>query len=167
MTQAQSGEPVDLYYEDIVVGTELVTATHEITTANIRAFADVTRDHHPLHTDEEFCRNTPFGRPIAHGLFGVSLMEGLKSELKLYDHTSLASLGWDKVRFRAPIFAGDSVHVRMRFLDKRESRSGERGVVVEAIELVNQKGEVVTEAEHTTLLRKREAPAAGVAPNLG
>src|SRR5688572_30122085 len=99
---------MNLHFEDIVIGNELETASHTVTQKDILAFADVTRDHHPLHTDEEYCRNTKFGRPIAHGLYGLSLIEGLKSELKMYENTSVASLGWDGVRFKAPIFAGDT-----------------------------------------------------------
>jgi len=145
----------NLYYEDVVIGEEVHTATYTMTEDAILAFAELTRDRHPLHTDPEFCRRTAFGRPIAHGLFGLALMEGLKSELKLYETTSIASLGWGKVRFKAPVFAGDELAVRLRFQSKRESRKPDRGVVVEQIELVNQKGEVVTEAEHASLLWRR------------
>ena len=163
MTGSEAMKPcVDLYYEDVAVGDELETASHTVTQADILAFADVTRDHHPLHTDEAYCRNTAFGRPIAHGLYGLALMEGLKSELRLYEHTSIASLGWDKVRFRAPVFPDDSVHVKMRFTAKRESRKPGRGVVTEWVEMVNQRGEVVTEGVHATLLacRSDAGPAA-------
>ena len=154
--------PVDLYYEDIVVGAELESPAHTITQADILKFAEVTLDDHPLHVDEEFCRNTPFGRPIAHGLFGLALIDGLKGLLKIYEHTSIASLGWDKVRFRAPFFPDDTVRVKFRFINKRESRKPDRGVVTEAVYLINQNDEVVTEAEHTTLLlRKTPAPASG------
>jgi acyl dehydratase len=146
----------NLYYEDVRVGEEVKTSSHTVTYADIQAFADVSRDHHPLHTDPEFCKTTPFGRPIAHGLYGLSLMEGLKSELGLYEKTSVASLGWDKVRFMKPIFADDTVHVKVRFTDKRESRKPGRGIVTEMVELLNQRGEVVTEAKHATLLLRRE-----------
>jgi acyl dehydratase len=151
---------VDLYYEDVVVGDEVYTDSHTVTMDGILAFADVTRDHHPLHTDEDYCKKTPFGRPIAHGLMGLSLIEGLKSELKLYENTSVASLGWDKVRFRSPIFAGDTVHVRVVFDSKRESKSGPHGIAVEKIQMINQNGDVVIDAEHATLLYTRaSAPA--------
>jgi acyl dehydratase len=146
---------MNLHYEDIVIGNELETASHTVTQKDILTFADVTRDHHPLHTDEEYCRNTKFGRPIAHGLYGLSLIEGLKSELKMYENTSVASLGWDGVRFKAPVFAGDTVHVKVRFLEKRPSQKGGRGIVVEGIELINQRGETVIEAKHATLLISR------------
>ncbi|MBT3360763.1 MAG: monoamine oxidase [Rhodospirillales bacterium] len=146
---------LNLYYDDVEIGGELTTPAHVVTYEDILKFADVTLDHHPLHVDEEYCKKTKFGRPIAHGLYGLSLMEGLKTKLKMYETTSIASLGWDKVRFKAPIFPGDEVHVRVVFATKRDSSKPGRGVVTESVLLINQNDDVVTEAEHATLLIKR------------
>lgn len=157
---------IDLYYEDVVIGEELRSAEHTVTMEDIRTFGDVTRDHHPLHRDAEFARSMGFEKPIAHGLFGLSLMEGLKAEMKLYEHTSVASLGWDKVRFKRPVLPGDTLHVKVRFREKRPSKREGRGVVVEELQLINQRGETVTEAEHATLLiRQNQDSRAQGAPH--
>lgn len=149
-----------LFLEDITLGEEWRTGTHTVTAEQIAAFAELTRDHHPLHTNAAYCRSRGFPTVIAHGLFGLSLMEGLKTELRLYDSTSVASLGWDKVRFRAPVLAGDELHLRMRFTAKRPSRNPDRGVVTEFLELVNARGEVVIDAEHASLILTRNAGSA-------
>ncbi len=148
---------INLYYEDIELGTQFESATHSVTPADIAAFAGVTRDHHPLHLDEGYARSRGFPAVIAHGLYGLSLMEGLKSEMKLYEETSVASLGWDAVRFKAPVVAGDSLRVRFRFIEKRPTRNPDRGIVVEALDLINQRDEVVTEARHVSLILTRQA----------
>lgn len=148
-----------LFLEDIVPGQEWRSATHRITAAEIAAFSALTRDHHPLHTDEAYCRERGFPAVIAHGLYSLSLMEGLKTELRLYESTSIASLGWDKVRFRRAVLAGDVLQLRFRFVSRRESRQPDRGVVVEALELVNAAGEIVVEAEHASLILRRAATA--------
>ncbi len=145
-----------LFLEDIVLGQEWRVGPHCITAEEIARFADLTRDHHPLHTDPAYCRSRGFAEVIAHGLFGLSLMEGLKTELRLYETTSIASLGWDKVRFRGPILAGDELTLRFRFITSRPSRQPDRGVVTEALELLNQRGEVVIEAEHASLILRRD-----------
>lgn len=151
-----SGEKIlGLYYDDVEIGAELTTPSHVIAYDDILAFADITLDHHPLHTDEDYCKTTRFGRPIAHGLYGLALMEGLQSKIDMYVHTSIASLGWDKVRFNAPLFPDDEVHVKVTFTKKRDSSKSGRGVVTEKLLLINQAGDVVIEAEHTTLLIKR------------
>jgi len=156
---------INLRYEDIALGAEFETVPHTVTAADIAAFADVTRDHHPLHLNAAYARSQGFPAVIAHGLFGLSLMEGLKSELKLYEETSVASLGWDEVRFKAPVLAGDRLRVRFRFVEKRPTRNPARGIVIEAIELLNQRDEVVTAARHTSLIltRQTERGASGAA----
>ena len=124
--------PINLRYEDIEPGTQFESAAHTVTPADIAAFADVTRDHHPLHLDAAYAKSRGFPAVIAHGLFGLSLMEGLKSKLKLYDETSVASLGWDDVRFKRPVIAGDRLRVRFRFAEKRPTSTAARGIVIEA-----------------------------------
>lgn len=151
----------DLFYEDVTLGAEYRSAAHTVSAADIAAFATLTRDHHPLHLDESYARARGFPAVIAHGLFGLSLMEGLKAEMKVYEHTSIASLGWDEVRFKAPILAGDTVHVVFRFVDKRPSRRADRGVVIEALELVNDRAEIVTSARHASLVLTRHGDCSG------
>ncbi len=148
--------PINLRYEDIELGMQFQSVEHTVTPADIAVFADVTRDHHPLHLDATYARARGFPAVIAHGLLGLSLMEGLKSELKLYEETSVASLGWDAVRFKAPVVAGDRLRVRFRFVDKRPTRNPARGIVIEALDLINQRDEVVTEARHTSLILTRQ-----------
>jgi acyl dehydratase len=148
--------PVNLRYEDIELGAQFESAAHTVTPDDIAAFADVTRDHHPLHLDPAYAQSRGFPAVIAHGLFGLALMEGLKSELRIYEQTSVASLGWDEVRFKAPVIAGDKMRVRFRFVEKRPTRNPGRGVVIEALDLINQRDEVVTQARHTSLILTRQ-----------
>jgi len=146
---------VNLYFEDINIGQEIWTESHIVTEKDILTFAEVTRDRHPLHTDPEYCKKTEFGKPIAHGLFGLSLMEGLKAESQIYEQTSIGSLGWDEVRFLKPLFADETVHVSFKFMDKRLSRKPGRGVVTEKVKLLRQDKEILIEGLHITLLKCR------------
>ncbi|MFT3720941.1 MaoC family dehydratase [Pseudorhodoferax sp.] len=149
----------ELWFEDVVVGTEMRSPPHRVSAQAIAQFCDVTQDHHPLHTDAAYAKSRGFPGVIAHGLLGLSLMEGLKTSMKLYENSSIASLGWEGVRFVRPVVAGDEVHVRFRFIDKRLSARGGRGVVTEALQLVNQRGECVIEAQHAALVACRETAA--------
>jgi acyl dehydratase len=144
-----------LAYEDVDLKAEYVTQVHTVSAEDIETFGVITRDRHPLHEDDAFARSMGFSARIAHGLYGLSLMEGLKAELGLYTTTSVASLGWDDVRFRGPIYVGDQLYARVRFLEKRPSRKPGRGVAVEAVELVNQRNEAVITARHATLVVMR------------
>lgn len=151
-----SAQP-DIYYEDVVIGAELTSESHLISAQDIGRFCDLTHDHHPLHTDAAYAQGRGFPGVIAHGLFGVALMEGLKTAMKIYENSSIASMGWDQVRFLQPVVAGDVVHVVFRFTEKRLSKRGGRGVVTEALRLVNQRGATVIEAQHTALVLCRSA----------
>lgn len=147
----------DIYFNDAVVGATFETGAHAITAADIARFCDLTRDHPPLHTDADYAGSRGFGGVIAHGLYGLALMEGLKTELQLYQNSSIASLGWDRVRFLRPVIAGDTVRVRFEFTEKRISSRPGRGIVVELLQLLNQRDECVIEARHSALLACRPA----------
>ncbi|MBE9607331.1 MaoC family dehydratase [Acetobacteraceae bacterium H6797] len=144
-----------LFFEDVVIGASYESPEHRLTSSDIAQFCTLTRDHHPLHTNEAYCKDRGFKTVIAHGLYGLALMEGLKTELGLYETTSIASLGWEKVRFLKPVFAGDTLRLHFTFVSKRLSSKPGRGVVQEELELRNQDGEAVITAEHTALIMSR------------
>ena len=145
-----------LWFEDFKIGEERLSPGRTIIESDLANFAGLTGDYSQVHTDEEFCKKTEFGTRIAHGLFGLSVAQGLAWRTNYTQGTGVASLGWDKWRFKAPIKIGDTVRARWRATDKRESRSKPgMGIVTEFVELVNQRGEVVQEGEHITMVRKR------------
>jgi acyl dehydratase len=145
-----------LYYEDFVVGGEHQTPGRTITESDIVQFAALTGDWNPVHTDEESGKRGPYGTRIAHGLFGLSLIEGLKFRLGHFDGTAIASLSWN-IRFALPIKIGDTLHVRVKIASKRETKKRDRGIVVEFTQLCNQRGEVVTEGEHVVMVVRKPA----------
>jgi len=104
-----------------VPGLSGVPMTFSITADLIAAFATLTGDEHPIHTDEEFARSTPFGRTIAHGLLVLGLMSTQMNTLSelIEERTGAVtiSLGYDRVRFVAPVFAGDRVTTTSRVGD--------------------------------------------------
>lgn len=144
-----------MYYEDFEVGAEYETTARTIGEADILQFAALTGDWNRVHTDAEFCKQTEYGQRIAHGLFGLSLMEGLKYRLGHFDGSAIASLSWN-VKFSRAIFIGDTLHVKVRIASKRETKKPGRGILTEDVQLINQKGEVVTAAEHVVMLRFRD-----------
>lgn len=145
-----------MYYEDFEVGAEYTTTGRTIGETDILQFAALTGDWNQLHTDEEYCKATPYGSRIAHGLLGLALMEGMKYRLGHTDGTAIASLGWT-VKFSLPIHIGDTVRVHVRITGTRGTRHADRGIVTEEVRLLNQRDEVVTEAEHLLMMKRREA----------
>ena len=144
------------YYEDFEVGAEFETPGRTITETDVVQFAALTGDWNQIHTDEEFCRKTPYKRRLAHGLLGVALIEGLKFRPGHLEGTAIASLGWT-INFFKPIFIGDTIRVKVKIASKRETKKSDRGILVEAVQIVNQRDEVVTEGEHTVLVKRKSA----------
>jgi acyl dehydratase len=144
------------WYEDFKIGEERLSPGRTITESDLVSFSGLTGDFSQVHTDEEFCKKTEFGTRIAHGLLGLSIAQGLAWRTNYTQGTGVASLGWDKWRFKRPIMIGDTVRARWRATDKRESRSKPgMGIITEFVELVNQRGQVVQDGEHITMIRKR------------
>src|SRR5512142_1896072 len=130
-----------LWFEDFQVGAERVTDTRPVTDADIRAFADVSGDHNPLHLDDDFAAEGPFGRRIAHGLLGLVAASGLMNASGLTAETLVAFLGLEWA-FRRPLFPGDVMRVRMRVAGKRPTRDPGRGLVKLELAVLNQEDDV-------------------------
>jgi acyl dehydratase len=142
------------WFEDLEEGREYETGSRRITGEDIQAFAALSGDRNPLHVgDGEL---SEFGGRIAHGVLGVAVATGLLSQLGLTRGSLVALLGvrWD---FRLPVRPGDELRGRVRVLEARLARRGNRGVVRVEMRLLNQRGEVVQEGELTELVRCRSA----------
>ena len=151
----ETGMTEQIWFEDFSPGTVLRSAPRAITLADIDRYADLTGERHPVHMDDTFARAAGFRGRIAHGLFGLALIEGLKAEFGCFERSVIASLGWDKVRFHAPLEPGDAVHLQLTLVEKRPSAKPGRGVAVERGELVKADGTVVTSGDHTIILLTR------------
>ena len=138
-----------LFFDDVEIGDHWRSPSRMIQQSDVLEFAELTGDHNPLHVDVEFARKTPFRRPIAHGLLGMSIVAGLGSRSPAM-HTAAFTriLDW---RFVNPIYIGDTVHVETEVLEKRPS-GRRRGLIVWRRQLVNQENVVVQEGTSETLV---------------
>jgi len=139
-----------LYFDDLEVGREWASEARVVVADDVTAFADLTGDRNPVHLDPEFARTTPFRRPIAHGLLGLSLAGGLTTTATPV--RTVAFLGLREWHFRAPIYPGDAIRVTSRVLEKELQGRGRRGTVVWQVRVLNQDGRVVQEGVTVTLV---------------
>lgn len=147
-----------LYFDQMAVGGEWLSEPRLVTGEDVRQFAGITGDRNPIHLDPEFARSTPFRRCIAHGLLGVGIAGGLGWTTPRA-HT-LAFLELREWHFRAPIYFGDTVRIRVRVRDKQLQGRGRRGVVVWEVTMLNQDDRVVQEGVTTTLVEVSKGAAA-------
>jgi acyl dehydratase len=147
---------MERYYEDLEVGEEYESPARTITEADIVSFSAISGDWSPVHTDEEYCKRTPYKTRIAHGLLGLAAVEGLKQRIPAFaDVRYMASLYWN-YKFTGPILIGDTIRIRVKIASKRETKKPDRGIVVEYVTMLNQRGEVVQEGEHGLMVLRKE-----------
>jgi acyl dehydratase len=151
-----------LRYEDLHVGLEFDSPTRTITESDVMTFAGLTGDYSELHTSQVFAERTQYGRRVAHGLLGLSVAHGLMwPRTNAMRDIAIALLGITDWRFRGPVFLGDTIHVRYRVAEMRDSRSNPgQSIVTFAVEVFNQAGEQVQAGRKVLLVSKSPLPAA-------
>lgn len=146
-----------LYFEEFSVGQVFKHPIRRtVTEADNVFFTALTHNPAQLHLDEDYCRgNTEFGQRIVNSAFTLGLMVGISvGDTTL--GTTVANLGWDEVRFPAPVFHGDTLHVETEVLSLRESKSRPNaGIVVFAHRAFNQRGTLAAECKRSALQLKR------------
>lgn len=148
-----------LYFEDMTVGARWVSPRRTITEADVSAFAGLAGDFNPLHVDEVFAADSPFGRRVAHGGLVLAVATGLRQQMPIFRGSLRALLELRSWRFLKPVFFGDTVTVVTTVQSARETSRPEQGIVVQGIEVVNQDGVTVQEGEMVSLVASREAGA--------
>ena len=115
-----------LHFEDVEVGFRFVTPARTVTEADLVAFAGVSGDFNPLHTDSAFAATSIYGERIAHGALVVSLATGLRQRVGLFDGTLLGLLEIRSWRFDAPVRIGDTIRVACEVTELHETSKPDR-----------------------------------------
>ncbi len=115
-----------------------------VTEADVMGFAGITGDFAPHHVNEEYARQTQLGRRIAHGALVVGYMSGASTRALEGVDAHLVSLGYDRVRFIAPIFLDDRITVTYEIT----GYDPERSRTTAKVEVTNQDGQLVAVATH-------------------
>lgn len=151
MTYAPRGR----HFEEFSVGEAFTTAARTITEGAVDSFAGLSGDFNPLHTDEEFSRQGPMKGRIAHGMLVLAVATGQVNQLGIFEGTTLALLGMDRIRWTAPVRPGDTIHTVLAVRETRESSKPDRGVLIMDVTVRNQREDTVCQAEWTTLMARR------------
>lgn len=122
-------------YDEIEIG-QTARYSKTIEALDIQMFAAVSGDVNPVHLDAAFAATTQFKQPIAHGMLtGAVISAALAMELP---GPGTIYLG-QTLRFRLPVFIGDSITVELEVTEKRDDRK----FVTLNCEAVNQDGKTV------------------------
>jgi 3-hydroxybutyryl-CoA dehydratase len=128
-----------------------VSRGRTVTEADVVAFAALTGDWHPQHSDATWAADSAFGERIAHGMLIVSLAVGLVA----FDPEEVVALRrLREVVFKRPVKLGDTIHVEGSEAERREVND-DTSLVTWNWRIVNQDGEVVCRLAIEALRRER------------
>lgn len=146
-----------LYFEEFEQGAEIRhSLSKTIFESDNNFFSLMTMNHHPVHTNADYASKNQHGRILVVGTLVFSLAVGIT--VPDISGKAIANLDYESIRHLSPVFIGDTIYVRTKILDKRESKSKhDRGIVyVESI-ASNQNGVDVLSFRRHVLIKKRNS----------
>jgi 3-hydroxybutyryl-CoA dehydratase len=129
-------------FDELVEGAAFQTEPRVVSDADVAAFAELSGDHHPLHVDDDWAREGPFGRRIAHGMLVLSRAAG---EIP-FDPRRVRALR--RVRdavFKRPVYPGEAIHVEGR-VESLTAVDDTAGLVACALDVRNGDRKLVARA---------------------
>ncbi|MEN8859519.1 MaoC family dehydratase [Qipengyuania flava] len=145
------------FYEDIAVGQKSAFGHYEITREEVIDFAR-KYDPQPFHLDDEAAAKTHFGRISASGWHTCAMtMSMLVANLTANKQAGLGSPGVDELRWKKPVYPGDTLRCETEVIEKRRSASRpEMGVYRSRVRVLNQDDLPVMTFISNGLIRTRD-----------
>lgn len=109
--------PFKKYFEELVIGDQIITEKRLITSEDIDKFAELSGDHFYAHLTATDFAGTMFEQQVAHGYFIMSAAAGLFVD-SYEKNPVLLNYGIDELRFTKPVYPGMSVYIRFSCKEK-------------------------------------------------
>lgn len=161
--------PFKKYFEELVIGEQLITDKRLITSEDIDKFADLSGDHFYAHIKSTDFTGTMFEQQVAHGYLIMSIAAGLFVD-SYEKNPVLLNYGIDELRFTKPVYPGAEVYIRFtckeklpndkRVIEKPEDfKRGddiEKGIVKWLVEFLDETDEITGVATILTMVAKQQ-----------
>lgn len=141
-----------MYFEELKLGMTVDIAPAEIEKEKMLEFAR-EYDNIPLHTDEEYAKNSPFGGLIAPGVMSYMSVWAKYLEVDFFGKELLAGKS-TKIEWLKPVYPGDTLKGKAT-ITKLIRRSEKNGIAEVAIEVVNQNKELVMTSSAEAIVKCR------------
>jgi len=124
-----------------------------ITESDNNQFSLITMNHHPIHLDANFSKESQYGKRLVNGTLVFSLSVGLS--VRDISGRAIANLDYENITHDAPVFIGDTIYAETIVLSKRVSKSNkDRGIIYVETCVFNQNNEkVLTFRRHVLVPR--------------
>lgn len=140
------------HFDDYQINSVRETLGRTLTETDIVLHAGQSGDFYPHHMDAEWCKHQEFERRVAHGTLVFTIAVGLTATEV---NPEAFTYGYDRVRFVKPVFIGDTLRTRVTVKEKRDSpKRPDYGLVIELVEALNQRQEVVFACEHLLMVKR-------------
>ena len=145
------------FYEDLAIGQKQAFGHYEVTREEVIEFAS-KYDPQPFHLDDDAAAATHFGRLSASGWHTCAMtMAMLVENLRANRQAGLGSPGIDQLRWKKPVFPGDTLRCESVVIEKRRSGSRpEMGIFKSSLTVFNQNDEPVLEMVSNGLISTRD-----------
>lgn len=151
-------DPEEKFFEDFVVGDNVTTRGRTVDIGDITAFAGLTGDHYPLHTDAHYMAGNRFGQRIAHGPLIFALAVGLVGLSGFYGDAIVALVEIGELKALAPVVAGDTLHV-VATVEMHQATGPRYGTLGVRYSVLNQNEKEVMAFLQTMLAKRRVGEA--------
>jgi acyl dehydratase len=153
--EASGARPYGRYLEEFEVGDVYEHwPAKTVTEAEDHLFCLLTMNHHPLHVNDVYARESQQGRNVVAGPYVYSLVFGMT--VPDVSGKAIANLATDELSHPAPVFHGDTLFVESEVLEVRASESKpDRGVVRVHTRAYNQDGTLVAEFKRAVLVPRK------------
>ena len=129
-------------------GEKFVTDIKTITAEEQKQFCLITANTLPLFLTDEAAQAKGWARRLVPGAMTMSCSIGLMEQAGLLDDV-IAFMAMEKLRYLAPVYIGDTLHVEVAFIEKKPVKDGSRSIITYKFQTVNQDGQPVLEAQNT------------------
>jgi 3-oxoacyl-[acyl-carrier protein] reductase len=115
----------------------------------VLTFAELTGDYNPLHLDEEFARQSAFGKPVVYGMLSASFISTMIGMLVPGKGALWTS---QTLEFLKPAFVGDTLKVTAKV---KQKSVGTRTLILD-VTVANQHGQNLIVGQSSVRLLKLE-----------
>ncbi len=149
------------WWDDAVIGDKRNSFGRTITEADLIALCALSGSYVPLHNDAEYAKTTIFGQRVVNAQMTMVVAAGLRASMIWYNgdnfcgESMIAFLGFDTVRFPAPLFINDTIHLEIEIIDKRPTKKPGRGIIRFKDNVVKQDGTIVATWERTMMFKMK------------
>lgn len=146
------------FFEDFCVGQVIAhRGGRTVTDGDCAVYLSLTGDRYPLFCDAEYAKVRGYRGALVNDLLVFHVVFG--QTVGDISRNAVANLGYADVRFRLPVYPGDTLRSTTEVIGLRENKNGQSGIVYVQTRGTNHHGEIVLEFYRWVMVRKRDEKA--------